>query len=548
VFDKVTAQSTHAATAASGYKSLPPRLTNEELAHELMIDPTFKVDEHGGVCDDTPAHTKIREAFHAAFWKSLEDDLLLRPRPEYKRVLKILGEIRDMAADLATGGGGQWGGAGQLAGAGIISSVLDLDLIQSQINADAFEWACCVRLVTDVMTVLLQFAAIGGQAATASPSRNVCGSTVAKPACSPATATPTSPDSATVPATGHNTLEKMTWPQIQTLLAGAADNATQQPHAFCTALCFMLDYVKALRITVANARLRIIAPVVQGRSGVEYVQGKVDMRQKEVEARGDGSWLLRTHAWLRACVLSSCVSCSVNIDDLTTNDHRKGQAYKTVLFEGFVSLVTTVDAFKPEELAETLWLDKRRFAQLHAGFRSQVSIGCVLLVVQEYLISKKAPSVQQLLNNVHKSIGCALEREPDGTLATIVDAVKAALERFSTLDDSERNNLCTQLGKKMLPAGDVSRIMSGRLRALLKRALNDPGIFQDIDTIKAVFKELNMPRVVVLLLPKMRATSNLLGRVLDLHMSEYSPRYNDMIPVEAAAMRPTVVEALRWAC
>jgi hypothetical protein len=77
---------------------------------------------------------------------------------------------------------------------------------------------------------------------------------------------------------------------------------------------------------------------------------------------------------------------------------------------------------------------------------------------------------------------------------------------------------------------------------------DDPGIFQDIDTINAVFKELTMPRVVVLLLPKMRATSNLLGRVLNLHMSEYSPRYNDMIPVEAAAMRPTVVEALRWAC
>jgi hypothetical protein len=32
-----------------GYTALPRRMTNEELAHELMIDPSFTLDEHGGL-------------------------------------------------------------------------------------------------------------------------------------------------------------------------------------------------------------------------------------------------------------------------------------------------------------------------------------------------------------------------------------------------------------------------------------------------------------------------------------------------------------------
>lgn len=46
------------------YAALPGRMSNEQLAHELIVDPTFQLDESGGCSVENPVFHRIRESFH----------------------------------------------------------------------------------------------------------------------------------------------------------------------------------------------------------------------------------------------------------------------------------------------------------------------------------------------------------------------------------------------------------------------------------------------------------------------------------------------------
>jgi hypothetical protein len=46
------------------YAALPGRMTNEQLAHELLLNPDFQLDEAGGCSVDNPVFQRIRESFH----------------------------------------------------------------------------------------------------------------------------------------------------------------------------------------------------------------------------------------------------------------------------------------------------------------------------------------------------------------------------------------------------------------------------------------------------------------------------------------------------
>jgi hypothetical protein len=46
------------------HTTLPGRLSNEQLAHELLLDPTFQLDDFGGSSAENPVAHRIRESFH----------------------------------------------------------------------------------------------------------------------------------------------------------------------------------------------------------------------------------------------------------------------------------------------------------------------------------------------------------------------------------------------------------------------------------------------------------------------------------------------------
>jgi len=146
------------------------------------------------------------------------DDLRLAT-PCYVRVLRVLAEIRDGINDLA--------GSRETAN---LAEAVDLDYIKQQAEAGLFTWGSCSRLVSAIVEVIQR-----------------------------------------VQAPKRDEETKAKWAETQATMGGAT--AEEHPRAFCQALEFLLDRVNAMRIDAANARLRLIAPVIKDH-GIDYERGK----------------------------------------------------------------------------------------------------------------------------------------------------------------------------------------------------------------------------------------------------------------------------------
>jgi hypothetical protein len=181
------------------YAALPGRMTNEQLAHELLLDPTFQLDESGGCSVENPVFHRIRESFHQAFWDSLVDDLKLAA-PCYVRVLRVLAEIRDGINDLA--------GSRE---SGSIAEAVDLEFIKQQAELGLYGWDNCMRLIGSIVAVIQR-----------------------------------------VQAPKRDDETRARWKQVGQAMQDATGE--DQPRSFCKALEFLLDRVNAMRIDAANAR------------------------------------------------------------------------------------------------------------------------------------------------------------------------------------------------------------------------------------------------------------------------------------------------------
>jgi hypothetical protein len=179
---------------------IPTRLTNEQLAHELLLDPTFQLNE-----DPFDA---IRSSFHNAFWDSLVGDLNLAP-PCTARVVRVVHEISDAVNQMSRG------------------PLVDMDLIRI-----AYSWPNCVALADHIFGCIEHI-------------------------------------QAPFPALQQETRAK--WAQeFRPAMAAPAD----EPRVFCSTLRFFIDSANAARIAAANARLRLLAPVVS-EHGLDYERCKL---------------------------------------------------------------------------------------------------------------------------------------------------------------------------------------------------------------------------------------------------------------------------------
>ena len=184
---------------ASAYDALPGRMTNEQLAHELLLDRKFQLDDTGGAGVANPVFHRIRESFHKAFWDSLSDDLKLQP-PCYVRILRVLREIRDGISDLA----------GQMQKDAIYEAI-DIDFITERLATTAFDWNDFKKLVGDALKIIKSIQA---------PARDV----------------------------ETNTM----WEDMRDRILKCPDEG--KPRMTCEALEFLLLRVNTLRVDAANAR------------------------------------------------------------------------------------------------------------------------------------------------------------------------------------------------------------------------------------------------------------------------------------------------------
>jgi hypothetical protein len=193
----------------------PSRMTNEDLAHALLIDSRFAIDDEGTM---TSQYQDVRNRFHRAFWDSVVSDLTLHPNPCFTRVMRVIEEVRSSLCEL----GGVW--------------PMEIDTVQLQTRAEqrAMTWEDFVAVVRSILEAIRR-----------------------------------AQSQARVDDTNAR------WVVVRASLEAAANLEADQPRAFCTALEFLLNRINILRIDTANARLRFIAPVIADH-GIDYEVGKFD--------------------------------------------------------------------------------------------------------------------------------------------------------------------------------------------------------------------------------------------------------------------------------
>jgi len=300
-------------------------MTNEQLAHELLLDPTFQLDESGGCSVENPVFHRIRESFHQAFWDSLVDDLKLAS-PCYVRVLRVLAEIRDGINDLA--------GSKE---SGSISEAVDLEFIKQQAELGLYGWDNCMRLIGSIVAVIQR-----------------------------------------VQAPKRDDETRARWKQVGQAMQEATGE--DQPRAFCKALEFLLDRVNAMRIDAANARLRLIAPVIKDH-GIDYERGKFQ------DKLNDGSLTLeRTQNWIRKTLRREVLAKSVELESLIEG---KASSYVHIHTFAMLALVEEQVPLKSETCPETLLFDVHRLSLLQREFQYIVTAATMLVTATHGVSSTK---------------------------------------------------------------------------------------------------------------------------------------------------------------
>ena len=282
-FDEERPESVSPSLAEQGAAclQLSDRMTSEQLAHELLVDPTFQLTDDGTSCESEAAR-RVRSSFHKSFWSSLATDLRIRC---FVRVIRVFVEVRNGLIEVAPPHV-----AAQAA------EILDMDLIQQQVDAGLCTWDSCQAVIENVVSLIKR---------AQSPHRDA--ETTAK------------------------------WNVLRVAMADADDKA----EVFCSELDFLLNRVNALRIDAANARLRLISPVVRSH-GVDYERGKF---QEKLNA--GALTLERTAAWLRSDGVSSA------------ND---------IFVSAMVGLVTSDEPLRLADCPETLLMDANRIRKLQEEF------------------------------------------------------------------------------------------------------------------------------------------------------------------------------------
>lgn len=125
--------------ASGGYKRLA-RVSNEQLASELMLDPSFQLD----VDYINPSHDTIR-ALGVAFWDDVYTDLCQTPQQHFTRVFRVLTEIHNCVAESTP----KESQANLL-----IREVIDRPLIEQQLAEGAYDWSSWQRLLTSIVDII----------------------------------------------------------------------------------------------------------------------------------------------------------------------------------------------------------------------------------------------------------------------------------------------------------------------------------------------------------------------------------------------------------
>ena len=111
-------------------------MSNEQLAHEVLLDPTFRLQPDNGAYDVVDGSSsgpgsswqRASAVLKRGFWAGLEDELRLVP-PYYGRVLRMLAHVRDSVVTVA-----------EAEEAAVLAELVDEDLLRQRVEAGLNGW------------------------------------------------------------------------------------------------------------------------------------------------------------------------------------------------------------------------------------------------------------------------------------------------------------------------------------------------------------------------------------------------------------------------
>ena len=357
----------------------PSRMTNEQLAHELLLDPTFQLDVDAASGVVSPEALRIREVFHDAFWASLEDDLRDNQPPCYGRALRVLAEIRDGIAELAS--------APQ---ALAIREIVDVDHIKAQLRSDAYDWASCTATIQGIFRVARQVQA---------PSRDSRNSFI---------------------------MEEVTGKMTE-----AAARVELQPAAFCFGLHQLLDVVNAMRVDAANARLRLIAPVVVDH-GVEYERGKFAEKLESGAVT-----VVKIKAAIEKSVdsmISKMSSSTEEVNGSGGSSSTRASDLKVLCHANIFCDLMMGPAINANNILETLLLDKNRLIRFWNGMRYMATILSILNQLKHHHSTTAAAAAAAVKSNGITTTATTSPSSSAAEFAKLIDPVISHIFVFHCAD------------------------------------------------------------------------------------------------------------------
>ncbi len=442
---------------------LNTRINNEQLAHELMIDNLFQLTERGDVAVN-PVADFISSGFHASFWASLGDDMTILP-PSFVRVLRVLAEIRD----------------GMVALAGTTEAVhiqehMDMELIQQQVDQGVWTWASWVPFVTGVVSLIRRVQV---------PFRDI-------------------------------SLEQG-WAPIDNEMQANPSPAAQVT-LVCKGLRFCLDRVNLSRIDAANARLRLIAPVIRDH-GTDYERGKFLERLNAGTITVD-----KTREWLRCAVVHVAQANAEVVPAIV-----EGQAWAlgAVFAEAMTTLVST--DFPAANWPETLGFDLRRMTSIRSEINHIARCSSALVTVREVIAASNAIPAADLTEAMTRTANALLALElptcNSDSAEKIQTAVGIAMSEFVPCSSVVvLADLLKDLGFRMQnPVDPVTLLLRRRVISIFQSAANAV----DLANVTA--------QGVEPLLPRIREVARRFSRVVDVSRAIHGERYTAIMREVAGA-------------
>ena len=327
------------------------RTSNEELAHQLLLDPTFQLP------DVAEMRSAISQQIHAgfvdSFWKSLVDDQTLEPAC-YVRVIRVLQEV--------IGGVREAWGTGTFVFSGRVSVPTESDMqhFKRRLDTNAIEMPEVMEVITGIFNAVRA-----------------------------------------IQVFNRVTPMDANWRALKGSLEASSDRHSRVV-AFTEILKGLLHWVNVHRIDAANARLRLVSPVIRD-NGIDYEQGKYNARL------AGGLNERNTVAYVIGGIVKAVAANLTDVDSLRSGSPA---AFEKVAVTAFIDCILNV---RDRDIPETLVFDAFEMPKIEDGFKCMARLTAMFTgfasSVKLHIMGQKKPSdnAAEYLEECNKTVDGALK-------------------------------------------------------------------------------------------------------------------------------------------